>query len=73
MALTGRWDQRTSVNFIGLDADLMMAEEGHIQILCGERCLHQAIQNYADLLRSFAPDLPSNSFTSGLSLGGGLS
>jgi hypothetical protein len=39
--------------FTSLDADPVMARESGVMILCGEWCLHQAIQKYTDSNQPF--------------------
>src|SRR5215467_7997047 len=49
------WTERSgrSFCFMPLDANPAMINDKHIHALCGQRCLHNAIQKYTDSI----PDL----------------
>lgn len=39
--------------FMSMDSDPMMARRDGVQTLCGQRCLHRAIQRYSDSIPRF--------------------
>jgi hypothetical protein len=54
------WTERDGERFCfaPLDSDPSMASEGHVQTLCGDRCLHKAVQRFSDSIAILCTPFP---------------